>query len=262
MCPYRPPQRRTLEASHRPLKCKTHMPIQFPVSFSMAFQPIVDFDARSIYAYEALVRGLNGEPAYTVLDQADDSNRYALDQGCRVKAIEMASDLGMAHTGASLSINFYPNAVYNPSTCIQKTLDAASRHNFPLDRLIFEVTEGERVRDQAHLNAIIREYRSRGFRVAIDDFGAGYAGLSLLANFQPDILKIDHELTREVHTRLASRVIIRAVLEACNALGVQVIAEGVETLDELKALRDLGMRYFQGYYFARPGFEHLPEWVN
>ena len=258
----RAPQSRPLEDSHRPFKYRPHTPIHFPVSFSMAFQPIIDFDARSIYAYEALVRGLKGEPACTVLDLADDSNRYALDQGCRVKAIEMASGLGMAATGASLSINFYPNAVYNPATCIQKTLDAASLHNFPLDRLIFEVTEGERVRDQAHLNSIIREYRSRGFRVAIDDFGAGYAGLSLLANFQPDILKIDHELTREVHTRLASRVIIRAILEACHALGVQVIAEGVETLDELLALRDLGMRYFQGYYFARPGFEHLPEWVN
>jgi len=251
-----------LESSQSAFKCKDCSPINFPVAFSMAFQPIVDFDARNIYAYEALVRGVNGEPASTVLDLADDSNRYALDQGCRVKAIEMASGLGMADTGASLSINFYPNAVYNPATCIQKTLDAASRHNFPLDRLIFEVTEGERVRDQAHLNSIIREYRARGFRVAIDDFGAGYAGLNLLANFQPDILKIDRELTREVHTRLASRVIIRAILDACNALGVQVIAEGVETACELQALRDLGMRYFQGYYFARPGFEHLPGWVN
>lgn len=234
----------------------------FPIPYSMAFQPIVDVDARSIYAYEALVRGVNGEPAHSILGLADDSNRYALDQGCRMKAIEMASDLGMAATGASLSINFYPNAVYDPATCIRRTLETAARRNFPLNRLIFEVTEGERVRDQEHLNAIIREYRSRGFRVAIDDFGAGYAGLNLLANFQPDILKIDRELTREVDTRHAPRVIVKAIMSACHALGIQVIAEGVETRDELMALRDLGVRYFQGFFFAHPGFEHLPCWIN
>ncbi len=240
-----------------------HYPgIGFPVPYSMAFQPIVDLDTHSIYAYEALVRGVNGEPAHTILSLADDSNRYALDQGCRTKAIEMASDLGVAASGASLSINFYPNAVYNPSTCILRTLETAARKNFPLNRLIFEVTEGERVRDQAHLDSIIREYRSRGFRVAIDDFGAGYAGLNLLANFQPDILKIDRELTREVDVRPASRVIIQAIMAACQALRVQVVAEGVETRDELLALRDMGVRYFQGFFFAHPGFEHLPSRIN
>ena len=250
-----------LNRAESAFKCHQCTPIQFPVVFSMAFQPIIDFDTRQIYAYEALVRGVNGEPAHTVLDLADDSNRYALDQGCRVKAIEMASGLGMANTGASLSINFYPNAVYHPATCIQRTLDAAERHNFPLDRLIFEVTEGERVRDQEHLNSIIREYRARGFRVAIDDFGAGYAGLNLLANFQPDILKIDRELTREVHTRLASRVIIRAILDVCRALGVQVIAEGVETPAQRKFLQRVGCQHMQGYLFGRP---EVPErvWVQ
>lgn len=245
------------------IQCAQHgAGVAFPVPYSMAFQPIVDVDDQSIYAYEALVRGVNGEPAHTILDLANDANRHSLDQGCRTKAIEMASDLGMATTGASLSINFYPNAVYNAATCLHRTLETAMRKNFPLDRLIFEVTEGERVRDQEHLNAIIREYRSRGFRIAIDDFGAGYAGLNLLANFQPDILKIDRELTREADTRGASRVIIQAIMTACHSLGVQVIAEGVETRDELVALRDLGVRYFQGFFFAHPGFEHLPWWIN
>lgn len=245
------------------LACPRHcLTSTFPVPYSMAFQPIVDFDTQSTYAYEALVRGVNGEPACTVLDLADDSNRYALDQGCRAKAIEMAADLGMTTTDASLCINFYPNAVYNPAACLRRTLETAALKNFPLDRLIFEVTEGERVRDQEHLNSIIREYRSCGFRVAIDDFGAGYAGLNLLANFQPDILKIDRELTREVHSRLAPRVIVQSIMSACQSLGIQVIAEGVETRDELLALRDLGVRYFQGFFFARPGFQQLPGWVN
>lgn len=245
------------------LACPQHcMTSTFPVPYTMAFQPIIDIDSQRIFAYEALVRGVHGEPAQSILDLADESNRYALDQGCRSKAIEMASDLGMAATGANLCINFYPNAVYNPAACLRRTLETAARKNFPLDRLIFEVTEGERVRDQDHLNAIIREYRARGFRVAIDDFGAGYAGLNLLANFQPDILKIDRELTREVHQRRASSVIIQSIMAACHSLGIQVIAEGIETEDELLALQDLGVRYFQGFFFARPGFQYLPCWLN
>ncbi|MBW4026798.1 MAG: EAL domain-containing protein [Acidobacteria bacterium] len=224
----------------------------------MAFQPIVDFEAGKLFAYEALVRGVNGESAFSVLSQANDENRYALDQQCRVKAIELGASLSLPDTGAYLSINFYPNAVYEPAACLRKTLETASRVGFPLDRLIFEVTEGEKVRDHEHLNHILREYRAQGFKTAIDDFGAGYAGLNLLAKFQPDILKIDAELTREIDKRPVSQTIVRAIQQVSEALNIQTIAEGIETPAELSALRDLGLRYFQGYHFARPGFESLP----
>ena len=99
-----------------------------PFEFSMAFQPVIDLDAGRVYAYEALVRGPAGEPAGSVLDRVTPANRYAFDQSCRVKAIALASRLGLQRTGASLSINFIPGAMYRPENCVRATLAAAQRH--------------------------------------------------------------------------------------------------------------------------------------
>lgn len=224
----------------------------------MAFQPIVNTRTRSVFAFEALVRGLAQEPAAAVMAQLNQENLYAFDQACRVRAIELASRLGLVATGGRLSINFMPSAVYRPEACIQSTIRAAHRVGFPTANLIFEVTESERVRDEAHLQSIFVEYKRRGFLTAIDDFGAGYAGLNLLAKFQPDILKIDMELTRNIHERHASRTIVAAILSVCRELGIRPIAEGIEKREELRTLEDFGVELFQGYLFARPEFEALP----
>ena len=157
------------------------------IEFEYAYQPIVDFNTRSIYAHEALVRGPQGESAASVLAQVKDNNRYRFDQACRMKAVEGASRLGMTEL---LSINFLPNAVYRPEVCIRSTFEAARKHHFPIENIIFEVTEGERVQDRPHLVNIFREYRRFGFQTAIDDFGAGYAGLNLLAEYQPNLIPL------------------------------------------------------------------------
>ncbi len=102
-------------------------------------------------------------------------------------------------------------------------------------------------------------YRSRGFRTAIDDFGAGYSGLNLLAEVGADIIKLDLALVRDVHTDRTRRAIVRGICQVAADLGTTVIAEGVEQKDEYLALRDLGIELFQGYLFARPAFEALPE---
>jgi EAL domain-containing protein (putative c-di-GMP-specific phosphodiesterase class I) len=159
----------------------------------------------------------------------------------------------------SLSINFMPNAVYDPLHCIQTTLAASRRTGFPIDRIIFEVSEAERITRQDRLVEILNEYRGFGFRTAIDDFGAGFAGLSLLANFQPDIIKLDMELVRGIDDSGARRAIVRSMVELFVALGIEVIAEGVETAGERDTLAELGVTLMQGYLFARPGFETLPE---
>ena len=122
----------------------------FTKPFSMAFQPIVDVSTGKVFAHEALVRGPNGEGANTILSAVDRTNRYSFDQMCRVKAIELAAELRLAEHGACLSINFMPNAVYEPRACIRMTLEAAHRTGFPLDRIIFEFTETERL-DVAHI---------------------------------------------------------------------------------------------------------------
>lgn len=229
-----------------------------PFDFSMAFQPIVNARERTVFAYESLVRGVDQQSAASVMSQLDDTNLYTFDQACRVKSIEWASRLKVNETPARLSINFIPNAVYRPEACIQTTIEAATRTGFPLDRLVFEVTEGEKIRDHAHLNNILQDYKRRGFATAIDDFGAGFAGLNLLASFQPDILKIDMELTRDIDSRPVSRTIVAAVLTVCRDLGIRPIAEGIETVAEFTVLQGMGIELFQGYLFARPQLETLP----
>jgi len=236
--------------------CKEGIDQPFP--FSMAFQPIVDVANASIFAYEALVRGPNRESARSVLDQVTPVNRYAFDQCCRIRAIELATRLGLASTGAMLSINFMPGAVYSAATCIGHSLEAAKRFGFPSDRLIFEITESERVRDDGHLLGIVAEYRRRGLHVALDDLGAGYSGLNLLANLPVDIVKLDMRLTRNLPERPAARAIVEAMARMSEKLGHTLIAEGVETVEEFNEIRDCGIRLMQGYLFAKPAFEALP----
>ena len=224
--------------------------------FTMAFQPIVDAEHGTVYAHEALARPIGGGSAHEVLSRITPENRYAFDQACRVRAITLAAGLGMR---SLLNINFLPNAVYQPAACIRATLEAAARHGFPLQRIVFEVTEDERSRDATHLMAIFAEYKRHGMLTAIDDFGAGHSGLNLLAQFQPDIVKIDMALTRNIHTDRVRRVITRSIAQMCAQLGITVIAEGIETIDEALCLRELGIHLLQGFYFARPALEALPQ---
>ncbi|MGF6667162.1 EAL domain-containing protein [Pseudomonas monsensis] len=227
--------------------------------FTMAFQPIVNVRACTIYAYEALVRGVNGESAASILSQVNDGNRYRFDQACRVKAIERATELGLLSApDCKLSINFLPNAVYRAETCIRATLEAARKFGFPPGRLMFEVTEGERIVDPMHLKGIFEEYARQGFTTSIDDFGSGYSGLNLLAMFQPHVLKIDMALTRNINSDPVRLAIIEGVMLVAKRLNIIVVAEGIETFEERDALIGLGVELMQGYYFARPDTAVLP----
>jgi EAL domain-containing protein (putative c-di-GMP-specific phosphodiesterase class I) len=234
------------------VQCKNKSGLAFELAY--AYQPIVDIDKRTIYAHEALVRGPNGESAHSVLSQVNDENRYSFDQACRVEAIKGAAALGMQEL---LSINFLPNAVYRPEACIRSTLEAARLYQFPIDRIIFEVTEGEQVQDRPHLVNIFREYQRFGFRTAIDDFGAGYAGLNLLSEYQPDIIKIDMELVRDVDTSKPKQAIIHGIMSICAELNVRVLAEGIETGAERDFLRGAGISLMQGFLFSKPAFRAL-----
>ncbi|WP_019644607.1 EAL domain-containing protein [Novispirillum itersonii] len=225
-----------------------------PFDFTMAFQPVVDVRERRIYAYEALVRGPAGEGAGTVLAQVTDENRYAFDQACRVRAIELAARLGLDRR---LNINFLPNAVYHPEACLQVTLAAAAEHGFPRDLITFEFTEDEHIIDRRHLRSIVDTYRRHGFMTALDDFGAGYAGLSLLADFQTDVLKIDRMLITGIQADPSRQAVVAGVLLIAERLGMSVVAEGVETAEEACHLLGMGVHRFQGFFFARPQIETL-----
>lgn len=230
----------------------------FPLEFSMAFQPIYDLRARKVFAYEALVRGLDGAGADSILSATDETNRYAFDQRCRVRAIELAAKLGIAEQGAFVSINFLPNAIYRPEVCIRTTLETARRVGFPTQKIIFEFTENQQIREPDRVLEIIKAYRRMGFKTAIDDFGAGYAGLNLLAVFQPDLIKLDMELVRGIDNDKVKRSIVAGIVVVCRNLGIQIIAEGIETAEEFACLQELGIELLQGYLLAKPVFETLP----
>ncbi|ATC96388.1 EAL domain-containing protein [Pseudoalteromonas tunicata] len=223
--------------------------------FTMAFQPIVNCQTHTVYGYEALVRGLNNESAFSVISQVNDENRYSFDQQCRIKAIALAAQLKL---DSMLSINFLPNAIYQPERCIKTTLMAAKKYNFPTDKIMFEFTEVEKIVDSKHVKRIVEYYRALGFITAIDDFGSGYSGLDLLANFQTNIVKLDMELIRNIDSDFIRQSIVRNCLNIFRDLNITPLAEGIETQAEMLWLKEAGIELMQGYYFAKPGFEFLP----
>jgi len=224
-------------------------------AFSYAFQPIVDTVAREVISYEALIRGSDNQPAFQVLEQVPADLIHVFDQGSRIQAITLAARLGLQ---CNLNLNFLPRSLELRADAIGSTCKAAADNCLPLKRIVLEVIEGEIIHDHKRFAALLNEFRGMGIKLAIDDFGAGYSGLNLLAEFQPDHVKIDMNLVRGIETHGPRQAIVRGIVQVCGELGIDVIAEGVETLPEFRWFEDHGIRLFQGYLFARPAFEKFP----
>lgn len=232
--------------------CACAQPVPFDLKF--AFQPIVDVRDRSVFAQEALVRGADGQSAGEVLAAVAQANMHAFDRKCRIGAVKAAARL-MGDRPELVSLNTVPNSVYDPATCLRTTIAAAEAANFPIKRMMFEMTEHEAIEDLDHFTMIVKSYKNMGFVTAIDDFGAGSSGLTLFASVLPDIVKLDARLISGVHKSRVQKVIVGNMVDMCEKLGVKIIAEGVEEEAELNALTELGVHLFQGYFFARPAFD-------
>jgi EAL domain-containing protein (putative c-di-GMP-specific phosphodiesterase class I) len=227
-------------------------------SLTMAFHPIVDVELARVWGYEALVRGTGGESAGWLLERVTDDNRHKFDQACRVRAIELASQIFPVDDHTRLSINFLPSAVEEPKACAKLSLEAALRFGFAPHRVMFEFNENKRLADTSHVQRIVEEYKRAGFLTAIDNFGAGFAGLGLIAKVQPDLIKIDMDLIRSIAGTPAKQIIVAGLVSIATQLGITAVAEGVETESEVRVLRAAGIRLFQGYYFSKPEIERLP----
>jgi EAL domain-containing protein (putative c-di-GMP-specific phosphodiesterase class I) len=215
----------------------------------------VNSRTRATVAYEALVRGLRGESAATIINEIAPEDLASFDERCRASAMALATRLGIS---CDLNLNLVPQGFQADRDCLASTLDAAIEHNFFPERLVVEVTEGEVLGNQERFTELMEVYRGLGMRLAIDDFGSGYSGLNLLADFQPDQIKLDKNLARDITTRSKRQIIVRGILQVCRELGIELIAEGIETADEFRWFADQGVELFQGYLFSRPGFELLP----
>ena len=220
------------------------------------FQPIVSSRApERVFAYECLLRGRGGEGEMVFPDRLFGVARSAellfhLDRAARVTAIEESSRHGIE---VPIFINFNPTAIYDPAFCLRTTIAAAERSGRAPSQFVFEVVESDSISDVEHLLRILQTYRDAGFRVALDDLGAGYGSLNLLSRLQPEFVKFDRELVRDVHGDPYKEAVLGKLVEMAQAVGTQTIAEGVEVRDEWEWVRDRGVDYVQGYLFARPG---------
>lgn len=224
--------------------------------FSFAFQPIVDARTKEIISFEALVRGPEGQPASEIFSKVTSDQIYDFDQACRKKAIQLASSLHLKH---HLNLNLFPHALYQTGMNIRATLQAALQYKFPQENIVFEITESVKISDNRQLVHLLRMYKEFGFQTAIDDFGSGYAGLNLLVEYCPNWIKLDRTIIANIHDDPVRQTVVEGMQYICNKLNIQMLAEGVETVEEFDWLRKNGVNIFQGYYFAYPAFEQLPE---
>lgn len=221
---------------------------------SFAFQPIADISARNVFAYEALARGKNGESAGSVFANVPRSELHAFDHAARMAAVKLAARLELKE---KISLNVMPGCIESMPDSLDLLLDCATQSGLSPRQLVLEITESEAIQRPKEFSQLLNRYRAQGVSLAIDDFGAGYSGLNLLAYFQPDLIKLDMHLVRDIDRAGPRQAIARAVLQVCDDLGIEVIAEGVETLGEYSWFRRVGVRLFQGYLLGRPAFEAL-----
>jgi EAL domain-containing protein (putative c-di-GMP-specific phosphodiesterase class I) len=224
-------------------------------AFTFAFQPIVDADQRRVIGYEALVRGLGQEPAADVLQRVPLEDITEFDEDARRVAIGLASRLGLR---SQLHLNVMPHTRMGSPQTLDSTLDTARRCGLDPARIVLEIKHEATINDPRSLAAWLRPYRSEGVRISIDDFGSGHAGLALLDHYQPEAISLSMWLVRSIEGHGPRQAILRGLVQTCNDLGIDIIAKGVETTDEYAWLRDEGITLFQGYLFARPGYESLP----
>ncbi len=227
-----------------------HYPDSDLPSFTVAYQPIVNLQYRSIAAYEALIRGTDGTPYPRLVAEMGAGTLRRFHQITSAEAIRCAVSLGLSYRKASLTINLQPDL--HPLALNASFLrDVAHRCGLPTHRIVLELTEDHRL-SPAQLSEILASNRAAGFASAMDDFGAGYSGLTALVSTQPEILKLDRALVTDIDTHATKQKIVRAFVKICNSLRIVLIAEGVETSEECRTLRQLGIKLIQGYFFSKP----------
>jgi EAL domain-containing protein (putative c-di-GMP-specific phosphodiesterase class I) len=217
-------------------------------SLWIAYQPIVSWSRQQIFGYEALMR--SREPLLphpmAVLDAAERLDRlHELGRTIRTRAAQPAAQMPAE---ALLFVNLHTqdlldDELFDPGSTLAKIAD----------RVVLEITERSSLHAVRDVQARIARLRSIGFRIAVDDLGAGYAGLTSFAQLEPEVVKLDMSLVRGVHLQPKKQTLVRTMIAMCHELGMYVVAEGIETPDERDALVDARCDLLQGYLFAKPG---------
>lgn len=213
----------------------------------MVYQPIIRWADQSIAGYEALVRSTEPSiPHPGALFDAANRLQATLELG---RAIRMKAPLPMMEddTRGKLFFNLHvrdltDTSLYDPDSPLVQMAD----------RVVLEITERAAIEEVADADRCVRRLREMGFHIAVDDLGAGYAALNSFAALEPDVVKLDMSLIRDVHLSPVKQKVVRSMTALCHDMGIEVVAEGVENTDERDTLVELGCDLFQGYYFAKP----------
>ena len=223
--------------------------------FTSFFHPIVHAqDTTRVFAHEALLRGVERDgsiiapqPILTLAREA--GLLHEVDSAACRSAIREAARHG---PDMCVFINFSPAAIEDPIAHLEGTVRAIEEAKLPRERVVFEVVEADRFADAAHLDAVLAGYKSAGFRVALDDLGAGWSTLNLVHRLRPDFIKLDRELIRGVHNDPVKALIARKLLEIGRELGIGTIVEGIEQPEELRWVREHDADFVQGFLLGRP----------
>jgi EAL domain-containing protein (putative c-di-GMP-specific phosphodiesterase class I) len=207
-----------------------------------------------VFAREALLRGVGRDGAVVYPNYIFDVARgcgmlVQIDQAARQAAIDR---MVLDEVSEALFVNITPSTMDDPVSSLERTLRMIDDASIAHERIVFEVVESDQAHDAQHLKGLLRFYREAGFRVALDDVGAGYSSLNLLHQLRPDFVKLDMDLIRGVDADPYKALIAEKIIEIANTLGVETIAEGVETMEELVWVQSHGATYAQGYVIARP----------
>ncbi|MEX1841217.1 diguanylate phosphodiesterase [Enterobacter cloacae] len=230
-----------------------------------ALQPIVEPSEGKISSLEALIRSNDGGSSEHFFKTLDQDKIYEVDLQTKKYAFALAEKLGIG--SHKIAVNLLPMSLVNVPGAVEFLVDQISLHGLQPEQVVIEVTENEMISGFNKFNSAIKRLRGEGIGLAIDDFGSGYAGLSLLTRFQPDKIKIDREIVSNIHLSGAKQAIVRSIVSCCTDLEITLVAEGIEKLEEWCWLESAGIRRFQGFLFARPqvngvGDIHWPHLVR
>lgn len=227
------------------------------------YQPVVDVAARRVVGYEALTRVGSGrfENVETLFRAAEANDAlWSLERLCRRRHLE---GVPVLQPDQMLFLNVEPDSAHDPHLTGPPFLEALRSADLTPRQIVLELTEHSAVRDFVAFRRTLDQFRALGFRLAMDDVGSGYAGLQAIAEIAPDFIKADMHLVRGLHISAIKRELIDTMQRFSESTGITLVAEGVESTDELAALVEVGVRCAQGFLFARPGAPApFPDWTS
>lgn len=241
------------------LKYKTrHLNIEFSQileteAINMVFQPIVHLATGRILGYEALCRGPIQSPLHfpdLLFEMAKHNNKVSsLDELARKKAIEKFLPYGENY---KLFINMTPITLKGYDFFSSSTFKCLEDNKVNPENIVLEITEQAPIDKVENFEAILNDIRSLGIKIALDDVGSGYSGLKTILKVMPDYIKIDMDLTRNIHKDNMRRNLVKGLINMCRDCNMKIIVEGIECKEELETLMDLGAYGGQGYFLQKP----------